>query len=381
MANFPKGWQTSGHDGASRLLLNTFRAGRLAHAYLITGPEQSGRRTLALDLARAVNCTGRAQVALGSAAGAGGPDVSDRPCGDCAQCSRITRGLHADVRVIAPDTPIESDRFDPEAGADKARHKDIRIGHIHDLAHQAYLKPFEGTRRVFIVDGAELMNSNTANALLKTLEEPPQDVLIVLVARSASAVPATIVSRCHRVDLRPVPPSDIESLLARHSAAPAQAALLAKLAAGRPGWAVNALTDPSRLEKHTQAVQRVTEAVTGGLEERFRYARVLGDTFWRKREEALEEMDVWLGWWRDLAAAKLALRGAVTNADRLPELEAIGSMLDIDSIVRAAEVVARTKRTLEANANARLALEVMMLDLPWVDLTSLPPMQTAIASA
>jgi DNA polymerase-3 subunit delta' len=365
----PRGWTTFGHPGPSKLLRNTARAGRLAHAYLITGPDQSGRRTLALDVARAVNCTPAPDL-FGVA--------KDRPCGECPQCVRITRGLHADVRVINADTQTEEGRRPADGG--EARHKQVRIEHVRDIERQASLKPFEGRSRVFVIDGVETLSQEAANAILKTLEEPPPDVLIILVALSASTLPQTVVSRCQLVELRPVAAEVIErALLERFNAAPEQARTLARLARGRPGWAVAALQDPATLDRQTQAAQRILAALTGGLEARFRYARELGESFWRRRDDVLTEMDMWLDWWRDVALARNGLERFVTNVDWLPALTAVGLTLNDAAISTGAETVARTKRSLEANAIPRLALEVMMLDLPHVD--SAQVQATATASA
>lgn len=358
-ATLPQGWFTLGHPGPSRLLLGALRAGRLSHAYLISGLAQTGRKTLALDLARAVNC-------------APGPDLSGaapaRPCGQCAQCSRITRGIHADVRVISVDTPVESDRpadgGDPASGVNQRR-RDIAVGHIRDLERQAFRKPFEGAKRVFVIDGAELMSQSAANALLKTLEEPPADVLIVLVAASPESVPETILSRCHLIQLRPVPADVIEHALQdRFNAPPEQALTLARLSRGRPGWAINALHDPTALDGQTQAIIRITGALGGSLEARFRYAREVADAFWRRRDDALLELDMWLDWWRDVALARHGLDRSVTNVGWLPALRALGKEFDDLTVSSAASAVARTRWALQANANPRLALEVLMLDLP-----------------
>lgn len=374
MVDLPKGWATFGHNGPSRLLLNTFKAGRLSHAYLIAGPEQSGRRTLALDIARAVNCQPAPDL-FGAA--------PEKPCGECSQCVRISRGIHSDVRVIDPQTPVRKDKDGAEAkdGAD-ARHKLIRLEHIFDLQHDASLRPFEGSSRFFVIDGAELMSNEAVGSLLKTLEEPAPNVVIVLVAIAPGALPQTIVSRCQLIELRPVATELIEQeLTARYKTPPEQARTLARLARGRPGWAIAALSDPTALDRQTQAVQRIVAALTGDLESRFQYARQLSDSFWRKRDDVLLEMDIWLDWWRDIALTRNGLERFVTYIDWLPTLAALGRQLDGDAIARGIETVTGTKSALEANATPRLALDVMMLDLPHIAPSSLPAANTMAAAA
>jgi DNA polymerase-3 subunit delta' len=348
------------------LLLSTLRAGRAAHAYLVTGQEQVGRKTLALDFAKALNCLGAG--GLDGAAGAA------KPCGHCRQCTRIARGVHADVRVITVETQTRAEMGKQARDDDgEARHKLIRIEHIRDLEHDAALKPFEGACRVFVIDGAELMSHETANALLKTLEEPQPDVYLLLIAPSVDAVLPTVVSRCHVISLRPVPTAVIaRELIERRQAAPDLADTLSRLAKGSPGWAINALNDPTLLGSHTQAVQRVVTAMTGGTEERFRYARDLAGVFWRKRDETLRELDVWSDWWRDVALAQNGLDDAVTNREWLPSIRATAVALDGSAALAAAEAVSAARRALQVNASPRLALEVLMLDLPRVDAGALP---------
>ena len=358
------GWRTFGHPGAVRSLTRSVQTGRLAHAYLITGPAHVGKQSLAIDLARAVNCEPP-------------PDLFGEtpapPCGRCAHCERIARGLHADVRTIAVETaPPESDE-DGDDESPRGR-KDIRIGQIRVLLHEAWLKPFEGRRRVFIIDGAELMNQAAANAFLKTLEEPADDVLMILLATSTARVPETIVSRCQRIDLRPVPPDVIARALGERFGVDddALARKLARLARGCPGTAVSMLADPTALDRHAQAVLRLVGVLTGSLEERFRYARDLAGSFRRDRESVATELHLWLEWWRDVLLIKHGLNDAVTNAEWSAALEAVAGTLDTPAALAAAKAVQATARALEANATPRLALEVFVLDLPPVPAEAMP---------
>lgn len=349
-----------------RYLARSVETGRLAHAYLITGPTHVGKRSLALDLARAVNCEPPADL-FGEAPAP--------PCGRCAQCERIERGLHADVRVIAVETAETVEAGDENGDGESPRgRKDIRIEQIRELLHDASMKPFEGRRRVFIIDGAELMSQPAANAFLKTLEEPADDVLMILLATSASGVPETIVSRCQRVDLRPVP-SDVTKLALMERFAvddEALAAQLARLARGCPGTAVSMLADPTALDRRAQALLRLVGVLAGNLEERFRYARELAGGFRRDREPVAAELDLWREWWRDVLLVKHGLRDAVTNTEWSGALEAVAGTLETPTALAAAKAVEGTRRALDANATPRLALEVLMLDLPPVPAEAVP---------
>ena len=212
-------WRTIGHDKALNVLRRSLDAGRLSHAYLLAGARHVGKMTLAMDLARAVNC------------------LEDQvPCGRCGQCGRIDRRLHADVQVVG----VQAD----ETGEGRGRVA-IGIDRVREVQRDASLKPYEGRSRVFIFDGAEHLSEEAANALLKTLEEPPDQVVLILLTADAGALLPTLVSRCQVLELRPVPSSLIAAELeAHHNVDAARADEIARLTNGRPGWAVNAAASP-----------------------------------------------------------------------------------------------------------------------------------------
>ncbi len=369
-----RGWQTFGHPGAVRLLSGAVEIERTSHAYLFTGPERTGRKTLAMDLARAVNC-----IPVPDLFG----NVPLPPCGACSPCDRIARSLYADVRVIDVDTPLPSPQKASGQGSAGGRSRNtIGIEHVGELQREASLKPFEGRCRVFIIDGAETMTPEAANRLLKTLEEPADSVLIVLVAPSSTQLPQTVVSRCQHVKLRLVAAGVIERMLVeRFNAGPDTASALARAARGRPGWAIDALRDPTAMDRRNQTALRIFSALTGDIEERFRYARDVSSTFRRDRAAAMDEIGAWLEWWRDVAFAAHGLHEQVINTDWLTSLSAIAALLDTDAVARSAHSVELTLDALWANAMPQLALEVMMLDLPGVDPSAVPAPATASAEA
>jgi len=305
-----------------------------------------------MGLARAVNCT------------AEGP----RPCGQCRDCTRISRGLHADVRVVDKHTPIRGAADAPASTADQdSRRTVISIHHIREIQHDAALNPYEGRSHVFILDEAESLNAEAANALLKILEEPSDQVLLVLIATSASALPETVVSRCQRLGLRPAAVAEIEAgLVELAGASPEDAARLARLAQGLPGWAVAALNDPTAQDRYTQRVQRVLDAMEASLADRFHYARDLAATYRKDRGAVEEELTLWESWWRDALLIKCGLGDQIANGDWREPLAFLAEGLSLEMIGAAAEAVRTAENALSRNALPQLALEVMMLDVPRV---------------
>lgn len=360
------GWTTFGHPGATRLLSRSSESGRLAHAYLITGPDKVGKRTLAIDIACMVN----SEAAVDMFGAADSIDLATSH-----QAERIRKGIHPDVEVIDPDTEIEKDPRKGgtnEDGTERGR-QTISIHHVRQMIRQSIAMPFEGSKRVFIFDGADRMIPAAVSAFLKTLEEPNERVMIVLTAPSVESVPDTIASRCQRIELRPVDPEVIESeLIERFETEESQARSLSRLARGCPGWAIDALNDSTIVDGHNQSVLRFAEIVTGNIEERFRYARQTGGQFWRDRDAVLAEMQRWLEWWRDIAMMRHKLDNHVTNTEWAELLSEIANQMKESQISAAVTSIQDATLALEANAVPQLTLEVLMLDLPWADPAKVP---------
>ena len=363
------GWKTFGHAGATRLLSRSSETGRLAHAYMITGPDKIGKRTLAIDMACMVNSEAVVDM-FGEA-----PNID---LSSSQQADRIRKGIHSDVRLINVDTELEKDSRkarsgDDEGGSGGKGRKNISIDHIRDLIKDSATKPFEGLSKVFIIEDAHRMTIEASNTLLKTLEEPADDVMIVLTAPTDESLPETVVSRCQRIDLRPVAAEVIEhELVENFEADESQAKSLSRLARGCPGWAIEALSDPTIVDAHNQAVLRFAEIITGNIEERFRYARLTGNQFWRDRDAVMAEMQRWLEWWRDVAMMRHKLEEQITNLEWIDLLGEIAGQLKEAQIAAAVASIQGAQTALEANAVPQLTLEVLMLDLPWVDLTKVP---------
>lgn len=367
-------WQTFGHTDAVETLARGMRSGRVAHAYLLVGAPQVGKMTLALDIARMVNCVAA--------------DAAAMPCGECRQCARISSGLHADVRVIAQDAGD---------GRDTPARTAISVEQIREAQREAVLKPYEGSRRVFIIDGAERFTQEAANALLKMLEEPPEAVQFVLLATSvresgadesaggayadyqadnriaalldavpeAGGVLPTILSRCQTLELRPLPAKLIaDELEQRFGTAADEAQRIARLSMGRPGWALQAAQDPQLLAAHADRLDEIQEAISGSLQERFAYAERQAAAFGKSRAAVYADLDLWLLWWRDALVIGQGNADLVINLARMDALQAAAQACSAAQVVGAIRAAQETIAMLESNVNPRLALEGMMLRLP-----------------
>ena len=189
--------------------------GRVPHAVLLVGPDGVGKTTLAIDLAAGLLCTA---------------DLASRPCRACRACRLVDSGGHLDLHRLGPVGPSRQ----VVIGGPDAKFRGVR-----DLVSELALMPVEGGARVAVIEGADRMNEDAQSALLKTLEEPPAGVTIILCADQEGRLLPTVRSRCLRVRLGLVGPRDIEAILTDHDVAdPPTASRLGRLAAGRPGLAL-----------------------------------------------------------------------------------------------------------------------------------------------
>jgi len=205
-------WNTLlGHAAQIEKLRSSTAGGRLAHAYAFVGPSGIGKKRFAFELAKCLLCERHSDADLDS-------------CGQCSSCQQVAAGTHPDVLSVSLPEGKRELPIRLFIGEDESRG---RQGLCYDLS----LKPMSGRRRVAIIDDAETLNDESANAMLKTLEEPPPHSVLILIATSADLLLPTIRSRCQVVPFQPLSPADVRELLIREGftgdeGEAAQAALL-----------------------------------------------------------------------------------------------------------------------------------------------------------
>jgi DNA polymerase III delta' subunit len=229
-------------------------AGRTPHALLISGPPSVGKTTLALDLAAGLMCDD--------------PNPAARPCRACRACRLVDRGIHPDLHRLAPSGPADQirigDRDRPDAGT------------VRRLASDLVLLPVEGGARVAILERADRLTDDAQTALLKTLEEPPSGVTIVLCADDEERLMPTVRSRCTRIRLGPVAVREIEAILTAMDVAEAPlAARLARLVSGRPGAARILALAPEAIAARDEIARTLLDLMADGPAARLSAARDL----------------------------------------------------------------------------------------------------------
>jgi DNA polymerase-3 subunit delta' len=332
-------WTIFGQDHLLKPIEHTLQQRRQSHAYLLSGPPHVGKMALAINLSQALNCL----EGLGE------------PCGSCTQCTRIAGGHHSDISVLAPGQGEEG----------RSPKTVIGISAIKEIIRRVSLNPYEGKSSVVIIDGAESMSDDAANALLKTLEEPPPQVMFLLLTADEGAVLPTIRSRCQSMALVPLSKDKmVEELVSSHQITAEQAEQLFRLSRGCLGWAISALNDSQVLEQREADLEKMQETLEAGLETRFTYANEVATLFGSDRDAAKDLLALWLRWWRDLLLIKEGAEEFLHNADHDESLKSQAAGLSTAEIVQFINRLMQTLSNLDSNVSPRLAMEVLMLNLP-----------------
>jgi DNA polymerase-3 subunit delta' len=342
-------FETFPEQEEAKALLRAALAEGPAHAYLFHGSRGVGKRRAALAFA--------------------GELLGDR--------ERVARRTHPDLYLLEP------------------LGDQIRIDPIRDLRRDLHMRPFEGDRRVYLLFGAQLLNEDAADALLKDLEEPPPYAVVVLVADDLGPLPATILSRCQHVPFRRLSQRAVKAFLSARGVEGERLEALARVSGGRLDRAER-LLDPKGEERRSelielaravyldpgfepsQAARRVTEMAQAHAAQARRQAeaeapadesareqeqRIRRAGRGAEREETLAALDLLSAWYRDLVVVGAGAEGAVLNVDRLAQLVEDAEEERSRSAERAAEEVRETWRSFEFQVQAGLVLEALFVRL------------------
>jgi DNA polymerase-3 subunit delta' len=312
-----------GQDQVIELLKSSIRGNKVSHAYIFAGPEGVGKSRTALNFAKALICANSAAF---------------EACDTCAACKKIEANSHPDVSVLKPEK---------EGAA-------IKIDAIRTAARDIYLKPFEAKKKVYIIEEAQDMKHEAANALLKTLEEPPTDSVLILITNDLSALFQTIVSRSQVVRFYPLKSDLIKQILMKDYAVDgAQAHILSRLASGSLSKAL-AYRHGDMFRKRSYILNQVCAA-----------SPARGISFEDvPKEEAPMCLEVLLSWYRDVLAAKAgADESMLVNIDKKDAISKEAAASSHAFLEDAIQAVVSTNGYLDNSANYKLAMNVLALKL------------------
>jgi DNA polymerase-3 subunit delta' len=325
-----------GHQWAVEHLRVSIAQSRVGHAYLITGPRQVGKATVARTFAQALNCENTVP--------------EERPCGRCRPCTLIAASRHPDVRIVSGELSPRGKRT-------------IKIDQIREVQQALSLTAAEARRKIALLSEFDTANANAANAFLKTLEEPPVSVILLLTAVDADSLLQTIVSRCRSIGLRPVKATLIAAGLQDRWGVPAEKAdLIAQLSDGRPGWAIQAVQEQTVLQQREDKFDLLYEILQFSRTDRFALALELA----AQPIHLPFLLQTWLTWWRDLSLISYGRirESAITNIDHADMLSNLAEGWQSTEILRSLQTTEASIWQLEHNANARLVMENLFLTYP-----------------
>jgi DNA polymerase-3 subunit delta' len=306
-----------------RQLQTALSSGHLAHAYLFSGIEGIGKWTTALSFAKALNCKER----------------EDDFCDECRSCRKLEKQTHPDLFIIEPEKNV------------------IKIESVRDLQRKIIYKPLEGKTKVVIIDQAEKLTLHAANCLLKTLEEPPEDTVIILVANTSMHLLPTIISRCQRIRFTPLHDEVLFSLLQAQDINPEKLQLIAALAQGSMKRAL-VILETDFLSTRRKLIELFAEQASGSVENLFYLVKVATED----SQKIPQMLDFLQMWYRDLY---LLMHGfpqeALCNQDAVQELQEALHGETRDSIQNKMKKLHWIRSNAVININYTLALESMLL--------------------
>jgi DNA polymerase-3 subunit delta' len=327
-----------GNERIKKLLRRAVAEGRIGQSLLMAGPRGVGKFRFAIALAQALNCE---RVADGKA------------CESCVPCLRIERGEHADVRTILRESRDPSFKKEPKS-------QFIKVDQIRSMCEQAQFRPYEGRRRVFIIDDAEWLRLEAANSLLKTLEEPPSTSLVILVTSKPYVLIETIRSRCQMLGFAPLSAAEIERHLHSKKMPVDEARLRARLSRGSIGHALEIDLDGYREVRDTMLDVIENAGVTRDI------AKLIGanEHIGRKldKDEFEDHIDVMMVLLGDLFHLKLdPIEGSLTNSDIAERLSPVADKISLEQINIWVERIEETLLALQRNVNRQLAMDAMLI--------------------
>jgi DNA polymerase-3 subunit delta' len=330
-----------GQDRAVAILASALARGRLAHAYLFIGPAGVGKKRTACALAQAVLCEERPRAG----------------CGACASCALAAAGAHPDLILVTREPGKQT----------------LGIDQVRDLQRLLGLRPVRGSKKIALLDDAHLLNAAAQSALLKLLEEPPGDALLILLTVNSATLSRPLVSRCQQVRFAPLPIPVVEDLLVReHAKDPTTAHTLARYSHGSLGRAL--ALDPQVFSEERRYIEEELQQLAGAsfatlsrlaewlVADRAKKSAKSGEA--EDGRSTGDRLELVLSWYEEVLRYTLLGQDAVVrHTDRLPTIARAASELGAAGALRQLTIVYDTMQALNRNANRQLAVEDMLLRL------------------
>jgi DNA polymerase III subunit delta' len=314
-----------GHEQQIKLLQRAIKQERVTHAYLFIGPRGIGKSMIAHWFATKLMCK----------------NSTEADC-TCLSCQKIAAFNHPDLHWFT------------------SQGNKIKIEQIRDLQKAVQYKPYEGQRKIFIIDDADTMTVEAANSLLKVLEEPPKDTIFVLLAATSYSILPTILSRCQQINFNSLSEVEITDILTIADIKQERAKAIAPLANGSAGKALELAQSEEAMEKRDKILESLINLKSSSLLSVFKLAEEL------EKEKGQMDfiLDIILFWYRDLLIWKeIKDENLLINIDQIKQYQKFEDQINKRSLIKAIEIIEDGRKKIAANTNLRLALEGMLIRL------------------
>ncbi len=332
-----------GQDQAIAIVQSALARDRLAHAYLFIGPAGVGKKRTAYALAQAVLCDQQPRTG----------------CGTCTSCSLVATDAHPDLILLAREPGKQS----------------LGIEQVRDLQRLLGLQPVRGAKKIALLDDAHLLNAAAQSALLKLLEEPPGDTLLILLTVNSATLSRPLLSRCQQVRFAPLPIPLVEELLVReHAKDQGMAHILALYSQGSLGRALS--LDPQIFVEERRYIEGELQQLAGAsfaalsrlaewlVADRVKKPAKMGDS--EDSRVTGDRLELILSWYEEvLRYALLGQEAVVRHVDCIPAIARVASELGVAGVLRQLTIVYDTVQALHRNANPQLTVEDMLLRLAY----------------
>lgn len=314
-----------GQDRAIRFLTQMLQKRSIPHALLFTGIDGIGKRKTAVALGMSLNCLSPGGVSA---------------CGECLSCKKVISGSHPDIITVKPEGTF------------------IKIDQIRTLSRELRFAPLEGNQRIVIINDAHAMNLEASNAILKILEEPPKNTILILTAGQTTDLLPTIVSRCQQIAFRPIPYDKVAEILVDLRGIDRETAkTLAVCTEGSLGKALSVdggewtIWRSSLLDRISSLSMKSIQPVLA-----------LADALSRDKNRLPDALDMLMTWFRDALMYKVSPE-RIINKDLMDKVQHSSTGRSVDELLEKVEVVHSAQTAISRNSNPRLTLEVMMIRL------------------
>ncbi len=325
-------WNIYGNSVSINYIQKTLQTDSIYQSYLLSGPAHTGKTTTAELFARVILCKKK---------------FVSEPCQRCSSCTAYKYGPHPDLYLVARQEAKNA----------------ISIEQIRKAIHFITLRPSHADKKVVIIECADLLTESAANALLKTIEEPPADTVIIMSAENRDLLPATIISRCLHIQFTVSDAEEIKSLLKEHNIAASHIHPISHLSQGRPGLAVLLGKDSSIRAERERAVDLLIDMLKHRPAERVSIlTKNMPQSANEKKQYALTLLQTWIAFYFDLLHMKNN-SNQIINTRYEPTLRQIAEHYSNTAVVRLIQSLLASIQRVNQTANPILVIENHLLGL------------------